>query len=252
MAEPAAPSEAKALDVIVGLVPELEDEFGSAGTRFFDRLCEALCRLASLERAGLLLYDEARRLVVPVGSHGVDPELLLEIYGTLEETPIAQVALSEDRVVEVSGRARAPRAAALRDLRRRHDLDLHTGLGGGQVARRDLCRPGRWAFLADRGRAPDDVRLRQGGGAGGEYSHRGRAADARSRAVVPPRARPRAARAGRPAPLRGLAGARLRAPADGAGAQALRDRDPGGDRRHADGHLAAADAAVARHRRQPA
>jgi signal transduction histidine kinase len=103
LAEIAAPSEAKALDVIVGLVPELEDEFESAGTRFFDRLCEALCRLASLERAGLMLYDEARRLVVPVGSHGVDPDLLSQIYGTLEETPIAQVALSEDRVVEVTG-----------------------------------------------------------------------------------------------------------------------------------------------------
>jgi signal transduction histidine kinase len=103
LAEQEAPSEAKALDVIVGLVPELEDEFESAGTGFFDRLCEALCRLASLERAGLMLYDPARKLVVPVGSHGVDPELLSEIYGTLDETPIAQVALSEDRVVEVSG-----------------------------------------------------------------------------------------------------------------------------------------------------
>jgi signal transduction histidine kinase len=102
LAEIAAPSEAKALDVIVGLVPELEDEFESTGTRFFDRLCEALCRLAGLKRAGLLLYDEARRLVVPVGSHGVDRELLSQIYGTLEETPIAQVALAEDRVVVVS------------------------------------------------------------------------------------------------------------------------------------------------------
>jgi signal transduction histidine kinase len=103
LADTAAPSEAKALDVIVGLVPDLEDEFESTGTRFFDRLCEALCRLASLQRAGLLLYDEARRLVVPVGSHGVDPELLSQIFGTLEETPIAQVALAEDRVVVVSG-----------------------------------------------------------------------------------------------------------------------------------------------------
>jgi signal transduction histidine kinase len=97
-----AQSEAKALDVIVGLVAELEDDFESTGTHFFDRLCEALCRLASLERAGLMLYDGARRLVVPVGSHGVDPDLLEQIYGTLEETPIAQVALAEDRVVEVS------------------------------------------------------------------------------------------------------------------------------------------------------
>ncbi|MGH2982905.1 MAG: GAF domain-containing sensor histidine kinase [Solirubrobacterales bacterium] len=97
-----APSQSKALDVIAGLLPELDDEFESTGTPFFNRLCEALCRLASLERAGLVLYDEARRLVVPVGSHGVDPAVLLQIYGTLEETPMAQIALAKDRVVEVS------------------------------------------------------------------------------------------------------------------------------------------------------
>jgi signal transduction histidine kinase len=97
-----APSQTKALDLIVGLVPELDEEFESASTRFFDRLCEALCRLARLERAGLMLYDAARKLVVPIGSHGVDPALLSQIYGTLEETPIAQRALAEDRVIEVS------------------------------------------------------------------------------------------------------------------------------------------------------
>ena len=34
---------------------------------------------------------------------GLDAPLLRDIYGTLEETPIAQVALSEDRVVEING-----------------------------------------------------------------------------------------------------------------------------------------------------
>jgi signal transduction histidine kinase len=73
------------------------------GPGFYDRLCTAFCSVGGMQRAGLLLYDEARKLVVPVGSHGIDPELLRDIYGTLEETPIAQVALSEDRVVEISG-----------------------------------------------------------------------------------------------------------------------------------------------------
>jgi signal transduction histidine kinase len=102
LAEPNAPSQSKALDVIVGLLPGLDDEPESLGRQFFDRLCEALCRLASLERAGILLYDQARKLVIPVGSHGLDPNVLSRIYGTLEETPIALTALSEDRVVEVS------------------------------------------------------------------------------------------------------------------------------------------------------
>jgi len=91
-----------ALDVIVELLGAL-DGATQSGRQFYDRLCEACCRLGGMDRAGLLLYDDARQLVVVVGSHGVEPGLLSEVYGTLEETPIAQVALSEDRVVEVTG-----------------------------------------------------------------------------------------------------------------------------------------------------
>ena len=94
-----------ALDVIVELLSELDTSPapGPPGGGIYDRLCAALCRLASMERAVLLLYDEARQLVVPVGRHGTEPELFTEVYGTLEETPIAQVALAEDRVVGVTG-----------------------------------------------------------------------------------------------------------------------------------------------------
>jgi signal transduction histidine kinase len=100
----AVPARTDALDVIVELLAELDKQpSGSGGPGFYDQLCAALCSVASMQRAGLLLYDEARKLVVPVGSHGLDADLLADIYGTLEETPIAQVALAEDRVVEVSG-----------------------------------------------------------------------------------------------------------------------------------------------------
>ena len=98
----ALPARTDALDVIVELLAELDQEPGS-GPGFYDRLCAALCRVTDMERASLLLYDEARQLVVPVGSHGIESGILEDIYGTLEETPIAQVALSEDRVVEVHG-----------------------------------------------------------------------------------------------------------------------------------------------------
>jgi signal transduction histidine kinase len=91
------------LDVIVELLAELDREVEPSGGAFYDRLCSALCRVASMRRAGLLLYDDARKLVIPVGSHGIRPELLANVYGTLEETPIAQVALAEDRVVEIEG-----------------------------------------------------------------------------------------------------------------------------------------------------
>ncbi len=94
------PGRLDALDAIVDLLTEADTgELGSRG--FFDRLCEALCRLTSMTRAGLLLYDPGSLIVLPVGSHGLPPDMLDTIYGTLEETPIAQVALAEDRVVQI-------------------------------------------------------------------------------------------------------------------------------------------------------
>jgi signal transduction histidine kinase len=101
MAEALSP-RTNALDVIVELLGAL-DGSGQTGHDFYNRLCEACCRLGAMQRAGILLYDDARQLVVVAGGHGVDADLLSGLYGTLEETPIAQVALSEDRVVEVTG-----------------------------------------------------------------------------------------------------------------------------------------------------
>jgi signal transduction histidine kinase len=104
MAESGAGSpRTDALEVIVELLGTLDEAPGTSGRGFYDRLCEALCRTASMTRAILLLYDDARQLVVPLGSQGFPPDLLDGVYGTLEETPIAQLALSEDRVVEVTG-----------------------------------------------------------------------------------------------------------------------------------------------------
>jgi len=131
-----------ALDVIVELLAELDSTQGSSEEGIYDRLCAALCRLASLERAALLLYDDARQLVVPVGQHGVDPDLFGEVYGTLEETPIAQVALAEDRVVEVTGELE------------RWVPERYARIGGFETL---TCTPvsagGRWlgVIFADRG-----------------------------------------------------------------------------------------------------
>jgi signal transduction histidine kinase len=102
MTDMALSARVDALDVFVELLSELDGGGGSSSREFYDRVCEAVCRLTSMRRAGLLLYDDTRKLVVPVGSHGVQSEILDQIYGNLEETPIAQRALSDDRVVEVS------------------------------------------------------------------------------------------------------------------------------------------------------
>jgi signal transduction histidine kinase len=137
----ALPARTDALDVIVELLAELDQEPGS-GPGFYDRLCAALCRVTDMERASLLLYDEARQLVVPVGSHGIESGILEDIYGTLEETPIAQVALSEDRVVEVHGELE------------RWVPERYAGIGGVDTI---TCTPvsagGRWlgVVFADRG-----------------------------------------------------------------------------------------------------
>jgi signal transduction histidine kinase len=89
-----------ALDQVVGLLFELGDETPESDP-LDDRICEAICRLTSLERAVLVLYDPVRRLVLPAGSHGIAPELLAHVYGSLEETPIAQRAQATDEVIVV-------------------------------------------------------------------------------------------------------------------------------------------------------
>ncbi|HEY2054493.1 MAG TPA: GAF domain-containing protein [Solirubrobacterales bacterium] len=96
-AAPAA--RAGTVDVLVGLLAEL-DEATESGV-FYDRVCQAVVTLTSMKRAVLLLHDETYRSVIPVGSSGLDTERLRRVGGTLDETPIAQIALEEDRVVEV-------------------------------------------------------------------------------------------------------------------------------------------------------
>ncbi|MBM3666857.1 MAG: GAF domain-containing protein [Actinobacteria bacterium] len=100
MATTAPVSRRAAVDVLVGLLVEIEETGESR--EFFDRVCEALCRLTSLERAGLLLYDPARHLARAVGSHGIERTLIEQVEATLDETPMVQRALAEDRVVAVS------------------------------------------------------------------------------------------------------------------------------------------------------
>src|SRR3990170_8777579 len=90
------------LDTVVELLSGIDAEGSDPPREFYDRLCEAMCRLTTMERAGLLLYDDTRKLVLPVGSHGLEQGLLDDVYGTLDETPIAQRALTEDSVVAAS------------------------------------------------------------------------------------------------------------------------------------------------------
>lgn len=88
------------IDVLVGLIAGVEDP-DSAG-RLTDRICEAVCRMTSLTRAAMFLHDSTLGMSRPVGSHGVDQKVIASVAATLDEMPVAQRVLVEDRVIEVS------------------------------------------------------------------------------------------------------------------------------------------------------
>ena len=137
--------EAHPLEVMVELISRVDGAADESPRVFYDRLCEGLCELTSMTRAGLLLYDDLRKLVLPAGSHGVEPWLLDQVHGTLEETPVAQTALAEDRVVVVSDDLAMQIPARYAELGGLHHADLHPGVGRRALAWRDLRRPRRRA-----------------------------------------------------------------------------------------------------------
>jgi signal transduction histidine kinase len=88
--------------VFVELLAELDTD--TTSTEFYDRICEAICRLTTMRRAAIFMADTAQRRVRAVGSYGTSFAQLatLEPSPTLVATPIAQRALREDEVVVVS------------------------------------------------------------------------------------------------------------------------------------------------------
>jgi signal transduction histidine kinase len=94
-------SGAESLDVFVALLSE--SDVPTPSRDYYDRMCEAVCRVSHVQRAILFLYDDALRRVVAAGSHHLDPGLLADLHVTLDEAPVARRALAEDRVLVVSG-----------------------------------------------------------------------------------------------------------------------------------------------------
>jgi nitrate/nitrite-specific signal transduction histidine kinase len=90
------------LEVFVELLADIDTHTSS--TEFYDRICEAICRLTTMRRAAIFMADAARRRVRAVGSYGTSFSQLAALRPTLVNTPIAQRALLEDKVVVVSGR----------------------------------------------------------------------------------------------------------------------------------------------------
>jgi len=92
----------EALELFVGVLSQSEGPTPS-GDAVYDRLCEAVCRLAQMRRAIIFRYDPARRRVRAAGAYGLDLEQFAEAYVTVESAPIAARALRQDSVVEIAG-----------------------------------------------------------------------------------------------------------------------------------------------------
>ena len=141
-ARPAVPIDT--LEVFVELLSRV-DENGSSDA-FYGRLCEAVCRLADMDRAVIFRYDEARRRVRAVGAHNLDSEIFADEPFTLESAPLARRALAEDRVVEVDRVADAEVPDRFRELLRGDCTLVCTPMAAGGI----------WngVILSDRGPGP--------------------------------------------------------------------------------------------------
>ena len=91
----------EALELFVEVLSQ--SEAGSTADGFYDRLSDAVCRLARMRRALIFRYDTADRRVHAAGGHGIDVDQFAGAHVTVESAPIAAQSLREDRVVEVTG-----------------------------------------------------------------------------------------------------------------------------------------------------
>ena len=128
------------LETFVELLTRSEDH-GSSDA-FYSSLCEAVCRLTSMDRAVIFRYDEPRRRVRAAGAYGLDLDRFTNSNVTVESAPIARQALVEDRVIEMDAEAVAREVPErFRDL-----------LDGSTLVCCPLSAGGRWSgvILADR------------------------------------------------------------------------------------------------------
>ncbi|MGH2842757.1 MAG: GAF domain-containing sensor histidine kinase [Solirubrobacteraceae bacterium] len=98
----AAATAVGALEVFAEVLSQSEQD-PAVGDGFYDRLCEAVCRLARLRRAVIFRYDPRSRQVLPAGAHGVDLRGFESVQVSLDSAPIAIRAMRQDEVIEAAG-----------------------------------------------------------------------------------------------------------------------------------------------------
>ncbi len=95
-------ADVEALELFVEVLSHSEPG-SSTSDGFYDRLCEAVCRLARMRRALIFRYDSTLRRVRAAGAHGMDLAQFAQAHVTVESAPIAARALREDKVIEAVG-----------------------------------------------------------------------------------------------------------------------------------------------------
>jgi len=86
------------LNVFASLLGEVES--ATPVGAFYNRLAEAVCRLGSMRRAVVFVYDDVARRVRVVGAHGIDLGVFDGHILAIETAPVAGRALALDQVIE--------------------------------------------------------------------------------------------------------------------------------------------------------
>lgn len=100
--DPARSVPIDALELFAEVLSQSEQD-PAEGDGFYDRLCEALCRLAHLRRAAIFRYEPESRQVRAAGSHGVSFTGFESVRVSLDVAPIAALAMRQDEVIEAAG-----------------------------------------------------------------------------------------------------------------------------------------------------
>jgi hypothetical protein len=82
----------EALELFVEVLSQAEPASGPRDG-FYDRLCEAVCRLARMRRAVIFRYDGARRRVHAAGAHGLALEQFEDAHVSVESLPMTAESL---------------------------------------------------------------------------------------------------------------------------------------------------------------
>lgn len=140
----AAATPALHIDAVETFVELLaQSETDGSSDAFYGSLCEATCRLASMDRAVIFRYDERRRRVRAAGAYGIPLERFANAHFTVETAPVARRALEEDRVLEISESDEQDLPESYRGLLREATL-----------AMTPVAASGRWSGVLLSDRAP--------------------------------------------------------------------------------------------------